>query len=210
MARHTGSNVAGPCRQTECLGVLHPVALDPVDGATKTQGVARNGLSYCVPSCRGGHLDMFSDGIATPVHEGPEAVDRAQVATVTSTLLRTPQNPNQVALLSDETSREEAEDAIAFGEFDAIVEQRDREDGFCRLRNNRVLPLIIRPFVGRDFDPQIGKNPLRGGPRVAGTSPNAPQSQPPTAQTRGHQSVLSTPVDGLVSRSVPHGIQGFQ
>ena len=133
--------MAGPCRQTECLGVLHPVALDLDDGPTKTQRFARNGLSYCVPWApvllvvAGIWIFSPSDGIATPVHEGPEAVKRAPVATTTSTHRRTPQTPDQVALLSDEINREEAKDAIAFGELDAIAVQRDWEDGFCRIRN---------------------------------------------------------------------------
>ena len=141
--------MAGPCRQTERLGVLHPVALDLDDGPTTTQRFARNGLSYCVPWApvllvvAGIWIFSTRDGIATPVHEGPEAVKRAPVATTTSTHRRTPQNPDQVALLSDEINRE----------------QRDWEDGLCRIRNKRVFPIIIRPFVGRDPGPQIGKNP---------------------------------------------------
>ena len=99
MALNTGSNVAGPCRQTECLGVLHPVALDIDDASTQTQKFARNGLSYCVPWApvllvvAGIWIFSPRDGIATPVHEGPEAVKRAPVATTTSTHRRTPQNP---------------------------------------------------------------------------------------------------------------------
>ena len=67
---------------------------------------------------------------------------------------------DQVALLSDEIYREEAKDAIVLGEFDAIAIQRDWEDGFCRIRDNWVLPIIIRPFVGRDPGLHIGKNPV--------------------------------------------------